>query len=106
MRPAVDVESDAGDEAGALQRRKRPRAFRRDGGSRDPRTSARVPRAEGVAMWSYCLMPNHMHLIVTPNTSEKLARALGNSHRRYSSCINARPRVPGHLFQGASPPSS
>jgi putative transposase len=49
-------------------------------------------------MWSYCLMPNHMHLIPTPNTSERLGRALGKAHRRYSSFINARPRVPGHLF--------
>jgi REP element-mobilizing transposase RayT len=34
-------------------------------------------RREGVAVWAYCLMPNHVHLILTPQTLEGLARALG-----------------------------
>ncbi len=54
---------------------------------------------EGVEVWSYCLMPNHVHLILTPATPEGLGRALGKAHRRYSSFINARLRVTGHLFQ-------
>jgi len=54
---------------------------------------------EGVAVWAYCLMPNHVHLILTPRTPEGLGRALGKTHRRYSSFINARLRVTGHLFQ-------
>jgi REP-associated tyrosine transposase len=55
---------------------------------------------EGVAVWSYCLMPNHAHLILTPKTPEGLGRALGKAHRRYSAFVNARNRVTGHLFQG------
>src|SRR5271157_5244105 len=55
---------------------------------------------EGVAVWSYCLMPNHVHLILTPKTPEGLGRALGKAHRRYSGFVNARNRVTGHLFQG------
>jgi putative transposase len=55
---------------------------------------------EGVAVWSYCLMPNHVHLILTPTTPEGLGRALGKAHRRYSGFVNARNRVTGHLFQG------
>lgn len=54
---------------------------------------------EGVEVWSYCLMPNHVHLILTPRTSDGLGRALGKAHRRYSSFINTRLRVTGHLFQ-------
>jgi REP element-mobilizing transposase RayT len=27
---------------------------------------------EGVAVWSYCLMPNHAHLILTPKAPEGL----------------------------------
>jgi putative transposase len=54
---------------------------------------------EGVEVWSYCLMPNHVHLVLTPRTPEGLGRALGKAHRRYSSFINARLRVTGHLFQ-------
>ena len=54
---------------------------------------------EGVGVWAYCLMPNHVHLILTPQTPEGLGRALGKTHRRYSAYINARLRVTGHLFQ-------
>jgi putative transposase len=53
----------------------------------------------GVACWATCLMPNHVHLILVPAREEALARALGETHRRYSSVINARLRVTGHLFQ-------
>ncbi len=31
-------------------------------------------------MWGYCLMPNHMHRILTPKTPEGLGRALGKAH--------------------------
>ena len=34
---------------------------------------------EGVAVWSYCLMPNHVHLILAPKTREGLRRALGKA---------------------------
>ena len=56
-------------------------------------------RREGVAVWAYCLMPNHIHLILTPRSPEGLGRALGKAHRRYSAFVNARMRVTGHLFQ-------
>jgi putative transposase len=54
---------------------------------------------QGVACWAYCLMPNHVHLILVPDREEALGRALGETHRRYSSVVNARLRVTGHLFQ-------
>ena len=60
---------------------------------------AEACRREGVAVWAYCLMPNHVHLILTPRTPEGLGRALGKAHRRYSAFVNARMRVTGHLFQ-------
>ena len=44
-------------------------------------------------------MPNHVHLILTPRTSDGLGRALGKAHRRYAGFVNARMRVTGHLFQ-------
>jgi len=56
-------------------------------------------RQARVKIWAYCLMPNHVHLILTPATAEGLGRALGETHRRYSGVINARLRVTGHLFQ-------
>jgi putative transposase len=56
-------------------------------------------RKQGVACWAYCLMPNHVHLILVPDREEALGRALGETHRRYSTVINARLGVTGHLFQ-------
>src|SRR6266568_569732 len=38
----------------------------------------------GVAVWAYCLMPNHVHLILVPATEDGLALALGETHRRKS----------------------
>ena len=56
-------------------------------------------RRQGVKVWAYCLMPNHVHLICAPETEEGLSRAVGETHRRYSAVINARLRVTGHLFR-------
>jgi putative transposase len=53
----------------------------------------------GVAVWAYCLMPNHVHLILEPRRSDDLGRAVGEAHRRYTNFINARGRWTGHLFQ-------
>jgi putative transposase len=53
----------------------------------------------GVAVWSYGLMPNHVHLILVPDREEALGRAVGETHRRYSAVVNARKRVTGHVFQ-------
>ncbi|MGB0956347.1 MAG: transposase [Panacagrimonas sp.] len=52
-----------------------------------------------VEVWAYCLMPNHVHLILNPASPEGLSRAIGETHRRYTGYINARERVMGHLFQ-------
>lgn len=54
----------------------------------------------GVAVWAYCLMPNHVHLIVVPHSEEGLRRAIGEAHRRYSRRINFREGWRGHLWQG------
>src|SRR5574338_230484 len=54
----------------------------------------------GVEVWCYCLMPNHVHLILVPHIADGLSRALGETHRRYTAFINAHARWTGHLFQG------
>jgi putative transposase len=54
----------------------------------------------GVACWSYCLMPNHVHLILTPSDEGGLAAAVGEAHRRYTAFVGARAGWNGHLFQG------
>jgi len=45
-------------------------------------------REEGIAILSYCLMTNHVHLIVTPEESANLSRVTGEAHRRYTRYIN------------------
>ncbi len=54
----------------------------------------------GVQVWAYCLMPNHVHLIVVPASEDSLRRAIGESHRRYTRRVNFRKRWRGHLWQG------
>src|SRR5215510_193324 len=56
-------------------------------------------RQAPVEVWAYCLMPNHVHLILVPSTSDGLARAIGETHRKYTAFVNARARCTGHLFQ-------
>ena len=48
---------------------------------------AQACHASGVEVWSYCLMPNHVHLAMVPATREGLSRAVGETHRRYSAYI-------------------
>src|SRR5271157_5975616 len=61
---------------------------------------SRFCRAEQVAIWAYCLMPNHVHLIVVSQSAESLRRAIGEAHRRYTRWINFREGWRGHLWQG------
>jgi putative transposase len=57
-------------------------------------------RRAGTEVWAYCLMPNHVHLIVVPGDEDGLRRTFGDAHRRYTGFINARQRWTGHLWQG------
>jgi len=54
----------------------------------------------GVEVWAYCLMPNHVHLIVVPESEDGLRRAVGEAHRRYTRRVNFREGWRGHLWQG------
>ena len=56
--------------------------------------------AAGVAVWAYCLMPNHVHLILVPADETALHRALAEAHRRYTRRVNFREGWRGYLWQG------
>jgi putative transposase len=56
--------------------------------------------AAGVAVWAWVLMPNHVHLILTPSDRDGLRRALASTHRRYAGHIHAREKRTGHFWQG------
>jgi len=53
-----------------------------------------------VRIWAYCLMPNHVHLILIPSTADGLRGAVAEVHRRYTRMINFRERWRGCLWQG------
>jgi putative transposase len=59
--------------------------------------AAKQARAE---IWAYCLMPNHVHIIITPSDEDGLRRTFRTVHRHYTGYINARLRTTGHLWQG------
>ncbi len=50
-------------------------------------------------VWAYCLMTNHVHLILVPATESGLRLALGQTHKRYTAHINKREGWTGHLWQ-------
>ena len=53
-----------------------------------------------VEIWAYCLMPNHVHLVMVPGDVKGLHRSLAETHRRYTSIINSREEWSGYLWQG------
>jgi putative transposase len=53
----------------------------------------------GTEIWAYCLMPNHVHLVMVPSTEDGLRATLGEAHRHYTRHINFRQGWRGHLWQ-------
>ena len=53
----------------------------------------------GIAVSGYCLMTNHVHLVLTPPTSKSLAPAVGQTTLRYALYFNAKYDRVGHLWQ-------
>ncbi|ATQ68805.1 hypothetical protein CQW49_13630 [Methylosinus trichosporium OB3b] len=46
--------------------------------------------ANAASCWAYRLMPNHIHLVLAPQTPEGLSRAVGEAHRRWTRRIFSR----------------
>jgi len=59
----------------------------------------RYSTAHGLAVWAYCLMPNHVHLIVVPRQETSMAKALGRTHAEYARYFNLNQRSCGHVWQ-------
>lgn len=55
---------------------------------------------ENVQCWAYCLMPNHVHLVLVPDDESGLSRAVGRTHRRYTQYFNHNAKSAGLLWQG------
>ena len=56
-------------------------------------------RESGTEVWAYCLMPNHVHLVMVPASEDGLRASIGEAHRRYTRSINFRKGWRGHLWQ-------
>jgi len=54
----------------------------------------------GMALHSYVLMPNHVHLLVTPIDSVGVSRAIHAAAGKYARYFNARYRRTGTLWEG------
>ena len=53
----------------------------------------------GSLIIGYCLMINHVHLILVPLITNALARTLAATHRSYAQNINSQKGWSGHLWQ-------
>jgi putative transposase len=54
----------------------------------------------GLEILSYCLMTNHIHLVVIPQRRDSIARTLRITHIRHCQAVNAKFGWTGHLWQG------
>ncbi len=49
---------------------------------------------------AWCLMSNHIHLVLVPPSVDALRAVLSRTHTSYAQRINLREGLSGHLFQG------
>jgi len=49
---------------------------------------------------AYCLMSNHVHFIVVPQSEDSLGKVFKYTNMKYSQYYNNQMKVSGHLFQG------
>ena len=59
-----------------------------------------VAPAHGIALDAYVLMPNHVHLLLTPQTDQALSRFMQSLGRRYVRWFNERHARTGTLWEG------
>jgi putative transposase len=53
-----------------------------------------------IRIWAYCLMDNHVHIIVVPDREDSLSRAFQRIHSSYATYFNLKYAKAGHLWQG------
>ncbi len=47
----------------------------------------------------YCLMPNHVHWVVSPPEADSLTHVFGEAHSRYAHYANSKLNRSGHFWQ-------
>lgn len=61
---------------------------------------ALVAEEEGVEIHGYCLLENHIHFLLVPQSEKALARLFLRVHTWWAMFYNAKYDRTGHLFQG------
>lgn len=61
---------------------------------------AEYSQRHGLEVVAYCLMTNHLHLVVVPRSSYSLAATLKPVHLRYAQHVNWTRGLRGRLWQG------
>lgn len=54
----------------------------------------------GCAVHAYVLMTNHVHLLLTPRSTDSISRAIQHVGRKYVTYVNQRHRRSGTLWEG------
>lgn len=67
---------------------------------------AAIAQQEDVQVHGYCLMPNHVHLLLTPARPDGLSRFFKRLHTWWAGYYNRKYGRTGHLFQGRYSSSS
>ena len=61
---------------------------------------AEACRSHATRCLAWCLMGNHVHLVLVPPAADSLRAILASTHTRYAQRINLGHGLSGHLFQG------
>ncbi|OQX07189.1 MAG: transposase [Desulfobulbaceae bacterium A2] len=56
-------------------------------------------RTHAMQIWAYCLMDNHVHLLVVPETETALARGIGLTNQVYTQYLNRKLSQSGRIWQ-------
>ncbi len=74
--------------------------FDDDGRTAYLRWLSEYSKKHNVEVLAYCLMTNHVHLVLVPGESDGLAKSLNTVHMRYTQYVNKEQDWNGRLWQG------
>ena len=63
------------------------------------RTGVLLVADSQVRVLAYCLMTNHVHLVVVPGSEDSLTVLFARVNRRFAQAVNIRKGRSGHLWQ-------
>ena len=61
---------------------------------------SKYSRDNRLSILAYCFMPNHVHIIATPQEQYSMAKTFHACHMKYAQYFNEKYGTSGHLWQG------